>query len=90
MWPGAVRLHATTTLVSPVMRSGVLSWPVPCHPVAPVARELNVTAADLVVLVPWLIFAAGLVVIAWRLLVSGHARRRSRGRKSCGPPGTST
>ena len=27
------------------------------------------TAADLLVLVPWLIFAAGLTVIVWRLLI---------------------
>jgi hypothetical protein len=56
-------------------------------------EEAKVTAADLLVLVPWLIFAAGLTVIGWRLLVSRQACRR---RRDCrhesrdGPPGVST
>lgn len=33
------------------------------------------TAADLLVLVPWLLFAAGLAIIGWRLLASRRARR---------------
>jgi len=33
------------------------------------------TAADLLVLVPWLVFAAGLAVIGWRLLVVRRRRR---------------
>jgi len=57
---------------------------------APVAKEANLTAADLVVLVPWLIFAAGLVVIGWRLLVSSQVCRRLGCRRNCRPPGTST
>jgi hypothetical protein len=35
-----------------------------------------VTAADLLVLVPWLVFLAGLAVIAWRLTISRRLRRR--------------
>jgi hypothetical protein len=35
-----------------------------------------VTAADLMVLVPWLIFAAGVGVIGWRLLARRGGRRR--------------
>jgi hypothetical protein len=38
----------------------------------------KVTAADLLILIPWLVFAAGLAVIGWRLLV---VRRRRRDRK---------
>jgi len=39
--------------------------------------EVNVTAASLLILVPWLVFAAGLVAIGVRLLV---IRRHRRGR----------
>jgi hypothetical protein len=35
-----------------------------------------VTAADLLVLLPWLVFAAGLTAIAWRLMISRRLRRR--------------
>jgi hypothetical protein len=41
----------------------------------------NVTGDDLIVVAPWLAFAAGLAVIGWRLAV-GRSRRRRRG-----PPG---
>ena len=34
------------------------------------------TAASLLILVPWLVFAAGLVAIGLRLLVIQRARRR--------------
>jgi hypothetical protein len=37
--------------------------------------EANVTAASVLVLVPWLVFAAGLVVIGVRLLVIRRDRR---------------
>jgi hypothetical protein len=37
------------------------------------------TATDVLVLVPWLIFGAGLAVIGWRLLSSRTAGRRRRG-----------
>jgi hypothetical protein len=40
------------------------------------AREANVTAASLLILLPWLVFAAGLVVIGVRLLISRRDRRR--------------
>jgi hypothetical protein len=36
------------------------------------------TATDLIVLVPWLIFVACLAVIGWRLLVSRRSRRDRR------------
>jgi hypothetical protein len=42
------------------------------------------TAADLLVLVPWLIFAAGLAVIGLRLLLSRRAARRRRDRDDQG------
>jgi hypothetical protein len=35
-----------------------------------------VTAADLMVLVPWLIFAVGVAVLGWRLLARRGRRRR--------------
>jgi hypothetical protein len=37
----------------------------------------KVTAADLLILIPWLVFAAGLAVIGWRLLVVRRRRRDS-------------
>jgi hypothetical protein len=40
---------------------------------------------DLFVALPWLVFAAGLIVIAWRLAVS---RVRARGKRGPGRPGT--
>ena len=40
------------------------------------AREANVTAVSLFILVPWLVFAAGLVAIGVRLLVIRRDRRR--------------
>ena len=40
------------------------------------AREANVTAVDLLILVPWLVFAAGLVAIGLRLLIIRRDRRR--------------
>jgi hypothetical protein len=38
--------------------------------------EVSVTAASLLILVPWLVFAAGLVAIGVRLLVIRTHRRR--------------
>jgi hypothetical protein len=35
-----------------------------------------VTAASLIILVPWLVFAAGLVAIGLRLLIVRRGRRR--------------
>jgi hypothetical protein len=40
------------------------------------AREANVTAVSLLILVPWLVFAAGLVAIGVRLLFIRRDRRR--------------
>jgi hypothetical protein len=34
------------------------------------------TAANLIVLVPWLVFAAAVAAISWRLLASRHSRNR--------------
>jgi hypothetical protein len=42
------------------------------------AGDPKVTDADLLVLVPWLVFAVGLAVIGWRLLV---LRRRRHDRR---------
>jgi hypothetical protein len=39
----------------------------------------NVTGDDLIVAAPWLVFAAGLALIGWRLAAS-------RGRRRHGPP----
>jgi hypothetical protein len=36
-----------------------------------------VTAASLLILVPWLVFAAGLVAIGLRLMLLRRSRRRS-------------
>jgi hypothetical protein len=44
---------------------GVDSW----------AREANVTGASLLILLPWLVFAAGLVALGVRLLVIRRGRR---------------
>ena len=40
--------------------------------------EADVTAADLLVLAPWLIFGAALAVICYRLLTRRGASRRNR------------
>ena len=37
---------------------------------------MNATAASLLILLPWLVFAAGLVAIGLRLLFSRRDRRR--------------
>jgi hypothetical protein len=43
------------------------------------AKEAEVTAVDLLVLVPWLIFGAGMAVIGYRLLRRhGTARQHRR------------
>jgi hypothetical protein len=42
----------------------------------PIGEEAEVTAADLLVLAPWLVFGAGLAAICYRLL-----RRRGAGRR---------
>jgi hypothetical protein len=42
------------------------------------AGNEKVTTSDLLILIPWLVFAVGLAVIGWRLLV---VRRRRRDRK---------
>jgi hypothetical protein len=39
------------------------------------------TRADLLVLLPWLIFAAGVGLIGWRLLVTRAESRRRRDRQ---------
>jgi len=36
------------------------------------------TGADLLVLLPWLVFAAGVALIGWRLIVAGRRRRDRR------------
>jgi len=42
-------------------------------------RRRTVTAVDLLVLAPWLVFVAGLAVLGYRLLThSGRSRRHSR------------
>jgi hypothetical protein len=40
------------------------------------AREANVTGASLLILLPWLVFAAGLVLIGLRLLLIRRGGRR--------------
>jgi hypothetical protein len=39
------------------------------------------TGADLLVLLPWLIFAAGVALIGWRLIVTRGKSRRRRDRR---------
>jgi len=38
------------------------------------------TAANLLVLIPWLVFAVGVAAIGWRLLASRRGRRHRRDR----------
>ena len=40
------------------------------------AREANVTGASLLILLPWLVFAVGLIAIGLRLLLIRRGRRR--------------
>jgi hypothetical protein len=51
-------------------------WQWTCGNEDTTAREANVTAASLLILVPWLVFAAGLVVIGLRLLLILRDQRR--------------
>jgi hypothetical protein len=44
-----------------------------------------VTGDDLIIAAPWLVFAAGLAVIGWRLAVCRGRRRRSSPRKPSAP-----
>jgi hypothetical protein len=62
------RLHTVTTLTAPRPRAGPVCW----------RDGGNVTADDLIVAAPWLAFAAGLAVIAWRLALGRRRRRRRR------------
>jgi hypothetical protein len=39
------------------------------------------TGADLLVLLPWVIFAVGVGLIGWRLMVTRGANRRRRDRR---------
>ena len=60
-------LHAIITAASPAVRRAALGWG--CE------GRTGVTAS-LLILIPWLVFAVGLVVIGLRLLVIRRARRR--------------
>ena len=64
---GEPDLHANITAASPAVRHDTVG----CY-----RREANVTAASLIILVPWLVFAAGLAAIGLRLLVIRRDRRR--------------
>jgi hypothetical protein len=44
----------------------------------------NVTGDDLIIAAPWLVFAAGVAVIGWRLAVGRGRRRRRRGPRQPG------
>jgi len=68
-------LHANITAASPAVRHGAVSLGADARkPRIRRAREANVTAAGLLILVPWLVFAAGLVVIGLRLLLLRRRR----------------
>jgi len=70
-------LHAIITAASPAVRHGAVSLGADARKSRiRRAREANVTAAGLLILVPWLVFAAGLVVIGLRLLLIRRGRRR--------------
>jgi hypothetical protein len=73
-----VCLHAIITAASPAVRSSTVCWERRAGAAIKGRGRRMVTAADLLVLVPWLLFAAGLAVIGWRLLASRWARRRRR------------
>jgi hypothetical protein len=47
------------------------------------------SADDLIVVVPWLVFAAGLAVIGWRLAAGRGLRRGLRRERRPGLPGKS-
>jgi hypothetical protein len=69
-------LYAITIPAPSVVHPGALPWHVPTQTRPGIGEEVQVTAADLLVVVPWLAFAAGLAVIGWRLLASRRAHRR--------------
>jgi hypothetical protein len=76
--PRQFRLHAVITSVSRAVRSAALSWEGPIGTDDDRRRRRRLTAADLLVLVPWLIFGAGLAVIGCRVLSSRAACRVMR------------
>jgi hypothetical protein len=53
-----------------------MSWKDTREPRIGQAREATVTAASLLILVPWLVFALGLIAIGLRLLILRRDRRR--------------
>ncbi len=69
-------LHVNITAASPAVRHGAVSLAADVRNEDTTAREANVTAASLLILVPWLVFAAGLVVIGLRLLLIRRDQRR--------------
>ena len=66
--------HADCTLLP--LRAAVMSAVMTARIAHP--RGGNVSGDDLIVVAPWLAFAAGLAVIGWRLAAS-RGRRRRRG-----------
>jgi hypothetical protein len=78
--PGAVLphdLHAIITAASPAVRHGAVFLEVDVRERGyDGGMEANVTAASLLILVPWLVFAAGLVAIGLRLMLIRRDRRR--------------
>ena len=68
-------LHANITAASPAVRHGAVFLEVDVRERGyDGGMEANVTAASLLILVPWLVFAAGLVVIGLRLLLLRRRR----------------
>jgi hypothetical protein len=63
--PARTGLHTAVTAVTRLVRPGALSWGRPFS--RGKRMEAEVTVADLLVVVPWVIFGAGLAVICYRL-----------------------
>jgi hypothetical protein len=71
-----VDLHEINTAASPAVRHDAMSWEGREGTEDTTGREATVTAASLLILVPWLVFAAGLTAIGLRLLILRRHRRR--------------
>lgn len=71
-----VHLHAINTAASPAVRHDAMSWEGHEGTEDTTGREASVTATSLLILIPWLVFAAGLMAIGLRLLILRRGRRR--------------
>jgi hypothetical protein len=70
------RLHLIATSAPLTIRGREVSLGSHAGPAPRRGRRQALTAANLIVLIPWLVFAAAVAAISWRLLVSRHPRNR--------------